>query len=361
MFKIIKNTAVIIFIITAAYFCLAYPSEIGGEVQNAVNRCFTVIIPSMFIFLCITSFISASGFHSLIGMPFKFISEKIFHIPKEGFAIFLLSMVSGYPAGIKLVTESFKKSDITTKQAKAMECFCCCGGPAFISGTAAAFLYPDSNAASLLFISIITANILTAFILTRHLPLIKKTTIKPVSIKANQFIPSVKSASSAMLQMCVMIAAFGGICCILKLTGIIDIFSYYTNCITGVPINTAKNIIMTFLEISNIVTLPTMQAGLFPIVSFLLSFGGICVIMQIAALADSNFNIINFLIARLFTALISSVISYFLIPFLNIDAPCSSSFNIISESKYSPLPTILLIIMMMMLLGLFGDSRKSKN
>ena len=361
MFKIIKNTAVIIIIITAAYFCLVYPSEIGDEVQNAINRCFKIIIQSMFIFLCITSFISASGVHSLIGMPFRFISEKIFHIPKEGFAIFLLSMISGYPAGIKLVTESFKKGDITSKQAKAMECFCCCGGPAFISGTAAAFLYPDSNAASLLFVSIITANILTAFILTRRLPSIKKSSKKSVSIRANQFIPSVKSASSAMLQMCVMIAAFGGICCILKLTGIIDILSYYTNCITGISTDTSKSIIMSFLEISNIVTLPAIQTGLFPIVSFLLSFGGICVILQIAALADSNFNLVNFLIARLFSALISSVISYFLTPFLNIDTPCSSSFSIISESKYSPLPTILLIIMMMMLLGLFGENKKSSD
>ena len=127
-----------------------------------------------------------------------------------------------------------------------------------------------------------------------------------------------------MLQMCVMIAAFGGICCILKLTGIIEILSYYTNCITGISTDTAKSIIMSFLEISNIVTLPTIQTGLFPIVSFLLSFGGICVILQIAALADSNFNLVNFLIARLFAALISSVISYFLIPFLNIDTPCPS-------------------------------------
>lgn len=357
MVKIIKNTAVIIAIITAVYLCLIDSVEIGIAVQDSVNRCFTVIIPSMFIFLCITTFISSSGVHSLIGIPFRFISEKLFRIPKEGFAIFMLSMVSGYPAGIKLVTESFKNGDITPHQAECMECFCCCGGPAFISGTAAAYLYPNSNAALLLFTSIFSANIITAYFVTRKLSKISKFSQKPLQIKLNKFIPSVKSASSAMLQMCVMIAVFGGIICMLKLLGITGIISKYASIITNLPIDITESILMTFLEISNIVTLPTMQPMLFPIVSFLLSFGGICVVMQIAALADENFNLKKFLTIRLSAALVSAIISRLLLPLLNIGTQCSNTFRIISESKYSPLPTLLLIIMMIMLLGLFDKKR----
>lgn len=361
MLKTIKNTIVAILVITAVYFCLAYPSEIGLEVKNAVDRCFAVIIPSMFIFLCITSFISSSGIHSLIGTPFKFISEKIFRIPKEGFAIFLLSLISGYPAGVKLVSESFKAGDITSQQAKSMELFCCCGGPAFISGTAVLFLYPNSNAAALIFISIFMASIISAFVFTRSLPKITWSSKKNASIKLDKFIPSVKSASSAMLQMCIMIVAFGGISCILKLMGVIDILVYYTESILGVNANSSKAIIMSLLEISNIVTLPAMQAGLFPIATFLLSFGGICVIIQIAALGDCNFNIKKFLIARIFTALLAGFFSFLFIPFLEIEVQCSNTFSIFSESKYSPLPSLLLIIMMIMLLGLFDKKREWKD
>ncbi len=360
MYKIIKNTAVIILMIAAVYFCLAYPSEIGLEVKNAVDRCFAVIIPSMFIFLCLTSFISSSGIHSLIGTPFRLISEKIFRIPKEGFAIFLLSLISGYPAGIKLVSESFKAGDITSKQAEAMECFCCCGGPAFISGTAVLFLYPDSNAAALIFTSIFLASIISAFLFTRSLPKITVSSQKKTSIKLDKLIPSVKSASSAMLQMCIMIVAFGGIICILNLMGVINILVYYTESVIGIDANSTRAIIMSLLEISNIITLPAMQAGFFPIVTFLLSFGGICVILQIAALADSNFNMKKFLLARIFTALLSSFFSFIFIPFLKIEVQCSNTFSIFSECKYSPLPSLLLIIMMIMLLGLFDKKKTEK-
>ncbi|MGN0613102.1 MAG: hypothetical protein ACI4JB_04300 [Porcipelethomonas sp.] len=359
MKKIIKNTAMIFLVGTAVYFCLVYPENIGDSVRNAVDRCLSVIIPSMFIFLCITSFITASGLHSLIGIPFRVISEKLFRIPKEGFAVFVLSMISGYPAGIKLVSESLDRGDITPAQARAMSCFCCSGGPAFMSGTAAVFLYPESNAGLLIFLAVTAGNIVTAFILTRRLPKTGKHISSKREISGDKFILSVKSASSAMLQMCIMIAAFGGICCILKLSGTVDILAGFTSSITGLPHNNTESIIMSFLEISNIITLPSMQPGLFPVITFLLSFGGVCVILQIAALAGRSFNMMEFTGARLFAAAVSAVMGRLLLPFLNIDTACTAGFQVVSQCRYSPLPSVLLIVMIVMLLGLF-DKKKCK-
>lgn len=358
MFKYIKNAAIIIITSAAVYYSIVFPQPIGKAVENSVNRCLSVIIPSMFIFLCITTFISKSGIHSILTSPFKRFSEKLLRIPKEGFAVFLLSMISGYPAGIKLINDNLSQGNINAKQADTMSCFCFFSGPAFISGTAAAFLYPDSNAGLLIFLSCLMGNIFVMFILTRTLSKLQNTKSIKNKMSSNTLILSVKSASSAMVQMCVMIAAFGGFIAILEISGIINSISLYTNSILNIPKETTNSILLSLLEISNIITLPTKDPQLLPITAFLISFGGICVHMQVASLAESYFSFKRFFTARILSAAFSGITAYFLIPYLNMESECSINYSIISQNKYSPLPSILLMIMMIMLMGIFKEKKK---
>lgn len=362
MRKIIKNTVVILLTAIAVYYCLAYPKEIGESVKTCTDRCLTIILPSMFIFLCITTFISFSGIHKILGLPFKIIAEKVFRLPVEAFAIFLLSLVSGYPAGVKLTVESRKKNEISPQQGKIMSCICCCGGPAFISGTAAACLYPDSNASTILFTSIIFANIISAFLCTRALPRIFRSQRPKLNITPSAFVPAVRSSATAMMQMCIMILAFGGAICILRLSGCIDLISDTVALIIGSPSFTIRSVIMTFLEISNIVTLPAMDMSLFPIVTFLLSFGGICVVMQIISLSDKNFSVKLFLTVRLLTALTASLIGKLLMPLLSFNYAVTTVYvnanhQITATKTPFPIASIFLVIMMIMLM--YSDNKDS--
>ena len=123
----IKTAAMILIIMTAVYFCLSFPQEIGQGVEKSIERCLDIIIPSMFIFMCLTTFITMSGAQSILSLPFKYISEKLFRLPGEGFAVFLLSLISGYPAGIKLVNDCAEKGYISHEQKKILCNICCCG------------------------------------------------------------------------------------------------------------------------------------------------------------------------------------------------------------------------------------------
>jgi hypothetical protein len=359
----IKILLFLTLIFVSVYFCLRYPSDISFSIVSSLNRCLNLIIPSMFIFMCLTSIIINSRLHKIIGIPFKFISEKVFHLPKEGFAVFLLSMIAGYPAGIKLVSDSFKNGDITFEQARKMNCFCFSSGPAFISGTAAGVLYPHSNAGIIIFISVITGNIILALILSlRCGEALKKIPPQKFSLNSKCIVPSVKSASSAMMQMCVMIVAFGEFCCILKLTGIIQFLSFYVEKILNVKSQYVYDLIMSFLEISNIVNLPVMNTQLLPIVTALLSFGGICVLLQIIAISDDTFVVKDFVNSRFISAVISGITCKILMRFLNINTSIETiSYQITSEKQYSLFPVLMLIIMILLLLGTFNDSGKKRK
>ena len=357
MKNIIKNTFAAAAAALAIYYSLKYPYEMGNSIKDSIERCFDVIIPSMFIFLCLTSYISISGLHSIIGAPLAKITGRLFRLPEEGIVIFILSLISGYPAGIKLVGEGVQSGKLTLHQAKIMSCFCCCGGPAFISGTAAACLYPGSNAALLIFISVISANVVTALILTRKLERVSYKADEKRILNAGAVIPAVRSASSAMLGMCTMIAAFGGVICILYLSGAIGWLSDIAELIGISNRSTAERIIMSFLEISNIANLPAMQPSLFPVVSFLLSFGGVCVAMQIAAIGRNCIDIKLFIVSRLFTAFCSAFISRFLIRFLDIEISCLKPCVSLYHKGSSPVSSVLLFIMMFMTLILIEKQR----
>ncbi|MGN1480595.1 hypothetical protein [Porcipelethomonas sp.] len=362
MTKKIRSAVFAVLITVSVYFCLRYPESIGKSITDSIERCLKIIIPSMFMFMCVSSVISASGLHRLIGRPFRPFAEKILKIPEEGFAVFILSMISGYPAGIKLVSDSLTKGEITVKQAQRMNCFCFSSGPAFISGTAAGLLYPDSNTGIIIFCSVVLGNLAAAVVSgLMSGEKYQRPGKSKISLNEGSIIPSVKSASAAMMQMCIMIVAFGGFCCILKLTGIIQFVSVWAGRIFSMESDEIYNIIMTFLEISNVVTLPVMDIELMPVITMLLSFGGVCVLMQIISIGGDNFNTAMFLKYRIIAAAVSAAACRFLMRFSDITDTCGASFEIVSENKYSPLPSVLLIIMIIMLLGTAKDSGGKKS
>ena len=360
MKRLLEAFGILSVISVMIFFCVVFPEYIGNSIKEAVDKCLYIIIPSLFMFLCLTSFISKSDLHSFCSMPLKKISEKIFHMPPEGLAVFLLSMISGYPAGIKLVSDNFQRKKLTAEQAHILNNVCFFSGPAFISGTAAAFLYPDSNAGLLLFLSNITGGIFCFFIYTRKLTKIKNSVYKKAEINPNQIVSSVKSSSEAIMSMCMMIVAFSGICSILRLSGIIDFIVFYTSGIFNVSKDITESIVMSLLEITNIISFPPVKTELFPIIAFLLSFGGVCVHLQIIALSDKGFSYKSFFVSRLLSALISSAAAFFLKDFLNIDTSCWQNVRVVSEGEFSPLPSVALVIMIILLIKSFPADSKQK-
>ncbi|MBR5090502.1 MAG: hypothetical protein IK093_13820, partial [Ruminiclostridium sp.] len=52
-----------------AILAVIYPEESAGSVVNSINVCISSIIPSMFAFMVITTYIQSSGLYRLIFRP----------------------------------------------------------------------------------------------------------------------------------------------------------------------------------------------------------------------------------------------------------------------------------------------------
>ena len=94
-----KFSALALLCLTAAL--LAFPREVQQSVKNSILYCLTVLTPSLFPFMALTSFAVNSGAGEHLGGALSFLSRYVFRLPASCAVPILLSFLGGYPAGAK--------------------------------------------------------------------------------------------------------------------------------------------------------------------------------------------------------------------------------------------------------------------
>ncbi|MGN0807288.1 MAG: hypothetical protein ACI4MN_02445 [Candidatus Coproplasma sp.] len=92
------------------------------------------VLPSLFPFMVAISLLCGLGAINAIAKPFERICKK-FNFNPAIFPLFLLSAVSGYPAGSRLLSEYYLSGKISQADAKALAPLCSIPSPAFALGT----------------------------------------------------------------------------------------------------------------------------------------------------------------------------------------------------------------------------------
>lgn len=100
--------------------------------QEGITLCLQTVIPALFPFFVISSLLTGILTYSRIkGLCFL---GRICGMPSGTEHIFLIGLLGGYPAGASLVYQSWENGYISDKSAKRMLAYCNNAGPAFIFG-----------------------------------------------------------------------------------------------------------------------------------------------------------------------------------------------------------------------------------
>lgn len=347
--RLAKELCVYILAGVVIWFCIIAIS--GGEgvklgISEAVDRCMNIIIPSLFVFMALSQILVSSGLYYCVSMPFYPISRFIMGIPPQLFFVFLLGNTAGYPVGVKLLSDLCQRKIISQRTANIMSCFCCCGGPAFYSGTVGLAVFGCTGAGIAVFVSILAANFLTALVLGRAINEDKKTSKPTFRLDGRMFTDSVISAGKSLFVICVMIVFFGAFMSSLEYCGAFsflkDAFSMSENGLV---------LVKSCLEITSLTELSGSPFYLLPFIAAVCSFGGLCVIIQIAALGV-DFSLVPFFISRLTSAFLSAVICRFIYPFFIPDSVLTSVTNNVKFVKVNNFVPSFCLIMMILLLTL---------
>ena len=330
------------FILLAAWSVLlvTHSEEVSGGVKSALMRCVNVIVPSLFAFMTAADMLMRGGAYIYLAKPLKPLAKAL-GLPARFGAVFLISNFAGYPTGAAAVAALYDKGALDRKSAARLLCACCNGGPAFFTGVIGVAVFGSKRTGLLIYLSVIAANLIFAAVMYRLFPV---TVHEPPHADPSErggrgalLTESVTAAGEALLKACGMMLLFAAL------------LSAGKGCLPArfPDIMSGNGTVVTesYLEISRLADISGRPYRLLPVICGAAAFGGVCVILQIAAIVGGRFSVKPFIAARAVCAVTAGLIA---VPMFRIFGEMAAEVSARSEfivNFNNFLPSVCLIMM----------------
>lgn len=106
-------------VILTALVCLflfTRPEICSEGVRSGILLAAETVVPSLFPFMTVASFLLRSGLGEAAGKPFDKVCEKLFRLPGVLAPVIIMSQIGGFPIGAKMTYELLKKNAITENE-----------------------------------------------------------------------------------------------------------------------------------------------------------------------------------------------------------------------------------------------------
>lgn len=281
-----------------AFMLLIFPDNAGYGIKNGIELSLYTLIPSMFPFMFLSSFIINSGLCEKSEKLFSFTTEKIFRLPGVCGSLIILSMIGGLPIGARMAGELYDKKYITCKQGQRILLFCINPGPAFIITTVGYYMLGSKKAGIIIFVSLVISSLLIGFISKF---IFSDEITEVISKKANSklnvqssVVASLTESSRGMLNVCSWVVLFSCFIEMFDLLPISDELKMFAGSVLEVT-NGCKNAALNYPV--------TALAGI-------IGFGGICAhIQMLPSIVKLKLPLKYFLSARIINSGLSIIIS----------------------------------------------------
>lgn len=319
-------------------------------VETGLILCSSVLIPSLFPFMVLSSFMVKSGVSSILSWLFYPFTKWLFGLPPSSGAAIFMGFIGGYPIGASGANNLYKNGHISKSDAQKMLYFCVNAGPAFIVLAVGLGMFRSIQLGLLLLTSLILSSILLGILCNIFLPKEKpaaentKNQSQPTNIM-DAFVEATAESANTILQIC----------------GFTVLFSAMIAAISSLPIpNPLGELSRSILEVTNGCAFAS-KSSVLPLAAGILGFGGISVHCQIFVVArDIRPSYTKFLIARIISALLSAL---FIIPLEHLFPVAKDVFS----NSVKPLPVFVsysvqssIALILMCIVFLFSINNKTK-
>ena len=360
-----KKNIFAIFLIFLISLIIAKPNLCIASIYNGLSVWAKCVVPSLLPFMFFTKLLTNLNFLQKITNKFSKLNSKLFNAPPISAHIFLMSIISGYPVGAKMIAEYHKMGILSANDTNKLCTFCSTSGPLFIIGSVGTAMIGSAKIGYIIFVSHILGAILNG-ILFRNLWKNKdinnetksqqesfaKINIKCITESYDENISSINKLdksnydkinsninifnnnkiekqnsqnmlASSMTDTILSCLTVGGYIAIAFL--VVDIFLDLnlffpiTKLLELLRIspNITNNVLSGITEVSKgcllISNLNISQTLIATLSSFLIGFGGICVFLQaITFLSEAGVNKKFYIFQKITHGLISSTITFLL-------------------------------------------------
>ena len=154
-------SAIVIFLII---MIISNPSKYNSSVMQGLNLFIVAVLPGLFPFMFLTKLLTSLGAVKRLSTKFSPITRFLFNTHGISSYVFIMSILSGYPIGAKLIYDLYSSNIITQEDAKKMCSFCTTSGPIFIIGSVGATMFGSATIGIVLYISHILSSIMCGII-----------------------------------------------------------------------------------------------------------------------------------------------------------------------------------------------------
>ena len=313
MFRIRKLTTLLITVM-GLYVCLRFPAQCADGIRKGMLFCVEALVPSLFMFMALSSYLIKSGLAQSLTKRFGKISQIFFGVPQVGLSVILLSMIGGYPVGARCAAILYEQNIIDQKTAQKLVMSAVCAGPGFLINFVGNTLLGNGKAGRLLLYAELIGVIATSIIIGKSI-FVEPVKLRRPSTKAasNLLVSSVTDASRATFHMCSMVV----LC-----AAMIEVVAAVS------PNETLTDFISAILEIT---TGCRRMCGRFPLyqIAFFIGFGGISVHLQIyAGIGNLALRKDLFFLCRILQGIITGAVTYIFLMIFPVEQSVFSSVDV---------------------------------
>ena len=333
---------------------IVYPKEISEALRQGVETCLWVLVPSLFPFLVVTSFLVNIG-------AGESLTRLATHRDGTGlWFLFFISLTGGYPVAARTFSTLAQREQLGKEQAAHFICCATGAGPAFVLTAVGTGMFQSPVLGLLLLAAQWSASFLLV-VLWRA----KRKPSPPFS-SAQRMRPgealteAVSSSSRSMLLICAWVLVFSGLSALLRELGVAF---FLEQTLPFLPEGSGNTVLSGLLEVTNgCKAAAGLKGPLAPVLcGFFMGFGGCCIALQVQTFSHKvGLSLSRFLCWRLLQGILAAVFTFFLLKiFPSVSPVFLSAVQPIFRGTAAPVTgSVLLVILCLCFLGFPRNSKE---
>lgn len=312
-----KRNFTIFFTISFFFIMLIFPRAVFRGASEGLILWFDIVLPTLLPFIIMSNLLIHTHAIDWLAKMTEPLFCRIFCVSKYGSFAVLAGFLCGYPMGSKVTSDLLCSGHISRTEGKYLLSFCNNTSPMFIISYVLLQNLKEEHLILPAVVMLMLSPVLLSFIFRKYYASGRMSAFP--SLEPDSSSASGDTASAGLIDSCIM----NGFETITKVGGYIMLFSILIELASLFPIDNliVESIFLPSLEITNGIpaiagsTLPT--ALKFILCMSLTSFGGWCSVAQTRCMIqETGLSILPYIIQKLITALVTSLLAYFYILFL---------------------------------------------
>ncbi len=125
---------------------LSAPARYAKSVLDGISLWATNVLPATFPFLFLTALLTGLRPYAAFSKKLSPVAGKLFRVSGAGGGAALLSALSGYPVGARIVCDLYEQKAISKSETFRLACLCSTSGPMFFVGTVGCLMFESAKA-----------------------------------------------------------------------------------------------------------------------------------------------------------------------------------------------------------------------